>query len=48
MSTRLGNLMKGVRCYELFGEIALKNHAFLNWESKWEIVIVILLIISGK
>ena len=23
------NLLKGVHCYELFGGIALKNHAFL-------------------
>ena len=22
--------MRGVKCYELFGGIALKNHAFLN------------------
>ena len=28
MSTRWDNLVKGVQCYELFGGIALKNHAF--------------------
>ena len=28
MSTRWDNLMKDVQCYELFGGIALKNHAF--------------------
>ena len=25
--------MKGVQCYELFGGIALKNHAFLKLDS---------------
>ena len=28
MSTRWDNLVKGVQCYEPFGGIALKNHAF--------------------
>ena len=25
------NLVMGVQCYELFGGIALKNHAFYYW-----------------
>ena len=30
ISTRWGNLVMSVQCYELFGGIALKNHAFLD------------------
>ena len=31
--------MKGVQCYELFGGIALKNHAFFN-DNKTELMLV--------
>ena len=29
----MGNLVKGVQCYELFGGIALKNYAFLSFSN---------------
>ena len=38
MSTRWGQLRKGcLQCYELFGGMTLKNHAFLScyWEYNW-------------
>ena len=37
MSTRWDNIVKGVQCYEHFGGIALKNHAFFKVRYKTEI-----------
>ena len=32
------NLVKGVQCYELFRGIALKNHAFVVSQSRWQLL----------
>ena len=37
----MDNLMKGVQCYELFGGIALENHALFFFTLQMEVMQVV-------